>query len=328
MLKKLAGTGINLGVLAISILVFAGAFCAMTALGGSQTPKTITILAAAHNLDIGAPIGPSDLVEKTVYQDDNADLYIPAAEAANVVGGYAALPIFAGQPIYRNAIFAAAGTYRLSAVLSQYPDYSLFPLPLDATNVIAPDVSMFLPGDVVGVTLVIASRPQPPATQAAFNPLFPQVISTVAPTPEAVEQAESEAIDRTAPPLAKDLFPQGVIVVMVQGAPEVSTSPEGDEGASSTFTDFTTTEMLILLVPNESREEISLALQQGDRLVVSLLGHAGEVSTTAGYTYWDFEAWFEAEREESLGGSTASAPSLPSTPTPLPTTPATPTPTP
>ena len=127
MLKKLAGTGINLGVLAISILVFAGAFCAMTALGGSQTPKTITILAAAHNLDIGAPIGPSDLVEKTVYQDDNANLYIPADEAANVVGGYAALPIFAGQPIYRNAIFAAAGTYRLSAVLSQYPEYSLFP---------------------------------------------------------------------------------------------------------------------------------------------------------------------------------------------------------
>jgi len=34
------------------------------------------------------------------------------------------------------------------------------------------------------------------------------------------ESEEAEALMRAAPPLAKDLFPQGVLVVAVQGLPE------------------------------------------------------------------------------------------------------------
>jgi hypothetical protein len=59
--------------------------------------------------------------------------------------------------------------------------------------------------------------------------------------------------------------------------------------------------MLILLVPNAAREVLSLALQQGDRLVVSLMAR-GEDDPTAGFTYWDFEDLFKADREEVLKG--------------------------
>ena len=59
--------------------------------------------------------------------------------------------------------------------------------------------------------------------------------------------------------------------------------------------------MLILLVPNSSREVLSLALQQGDRLVVSLMA-SGDEDPTAGFTYWDFEDLFKSDREEVLGG--------------------------
>jgi hypothetical protein len=59
--------------------------------------------------------------------------------------------------------------------------------------------------------------------------------------------------------------------------------------------------MLILLVPSESREVLSLALQQGDHLVVSLMAR-GEDDPTAGFTYWDFEDLFKADREEVLKG--------------------------
>jgi hypothetical protein len=59
--------------------------------------------------------------------------------------------------------------------------------------------------------------------------------------------------------------------------------------------------MLILLVPNASREVLSLALQQGDRLVVSLMAR-GDETPTAGFTYWDFEDLFKKDREDVLGG--------------------------
>jgi hypothetical protein len=61
--------------------------------------------------------------------------------------------MFPGQPILRSAILApAAEGTRLSAALANYPGYSLFPLPLDAMNLVAPDVSAFLPGDLVNIT--------------------------------------------------------------------------------------------------------------------------------------------------------------------------------
>jgi hypothetical protein len=57
----------------------------------------------------------------------------------------------------------------------------------------------------------------------------------------------------------------------------------------------------MLLIPNENREELSLALQQGDKLIVSLMAR-GEEQPTAGFTYWDFEDLFKSNREESIGG--------------------------
>jgi hypothetical protein len=46
---------------------------------------------------------------------------------------------------------------------------------------------------------------------------------------------------------------------------------------------------------------LSLALQQGDRLVVSLMAR-GDETPSAGFTYWDFEDLFKSDREEVLGG--------------------------
>jgi len=90
----------------------------------------------------------------------------------------------------------------------------------------------------------------------------------------------------------------GVRVIAVQGMPPATDS--ADDGSSS-FTTFDQPGMLILLVPNASREVLSLALQQGDRLMVSLMAR-GEDDPTAGFTYWDFEDLFKADREEVLKG--------------------------
>ena len=92
----------------------------------------------------------------------------------------------------------------------------------------------------------------------------------------------------------------GVRVVSVQGLPPETDSTDASDSGSS-FTTFDQPQMLILLVPNESREILSLALQQGDRLVVSLMAR-GDESPTAGFTYWDFEDLFKSDREEILGG--------------------------
>jgi hypothetical protein len=92
----------------------------------------------------------------------------------------------------------------------------------------------------------------------------------------------------------------GVRVIAVQGLPtQTDSSESGDSGSSFTLED--QQKMLILLVPNESREVLSLALQQGDRLVVSMMVH-GDDTPTAGFTYWDFEDLFKTDREEVLGG--------------------------
>jgi hypothetical protein len=114
------------------------------------------------------------------------------------------------------------------------------------------------------------------------------------------EAALSEALSRALPPLAKDLFPMGVRVIAVQGLPPSPDSTAASD-ASSSFTTVSQARMLILLVPNASREVLSLALQQGDKLVVSLLAR-GDETPTAGFTYWDFEDLFKADREEVLGG--------------------------
>jgi len=297
MLKRIASTGVNLVVLGVSVGIFLVAFIALNALGAAQKPPTISVLSATRDLNIGDVISANDLAVKTVFQDDNAKLYIPADEVSGVAGGVVAQPIGSGQPIFRSAIVAqAAEGTRLSAVLAKYPGYSLFPLPLDAMNLVAPDAQAFLPGDLVDVTVVISSRPQ----QMTTPTVMPDVIfnggqPTSTPAPQEVTQ--TEALGRALPPLAKDLFPMGVRVISVQGLP-----PKVDSSnTNSSFNTTTTAHMLMLLVPNASREVLSLALQQGDKVVVSMLAR-GDETPTAGFTYWDFEDLFKQDRKDVLGG--------------------------
>jgi Flp pilus assembly protein CpaB len=298
MLKRIASTGINLVVLGVSVGIFLVAFVALNALGAAQKPPTVSVLSATRDLNIGDVLTADDLAVKTVFQDDNAALYIPGDEVTGVVGGIVAQPIFSGQPVFRSSIVAqAAEETRLSAVLAKYPGYSLFPLPLDAMNLVAPGVEAFLPGDLVGVTVVIASRPQQMITPTTMPEL---ILEGVEPTATALAQEveQADALSRALPPLAKDLFPTGVRVISVHGiAPKTDTSEE--EGSS--FNTFDQPKMLVLLVPNASREVLSLALQQGDKLVVSLMAR-GDDAPTAGFTYWDFEDLFKSDREEVLGG--------------------------
>ena len=303
MLKRIASTGVNLVVLGVSVAIFLVAFFALNALGAAQRPPTVSVLSATHDLNIGDVITPTDLAVKTVFKDDNASLYIPGEEVTGVVGGVVAQPIFNGQPVFRSAIVAqAAEGTRLSAALAKYPGYSLFPLPLDATNIVSPDVDAFLPGDLLNVTVVISSRPQQMATPTVMPDLIIQPGSGVQPTatPAPQEVAQADAISRALPPLAKDLFPMGVRVISVQGLPH-ATDTSNTNNSSSSFSATAPAHMLILLVPDASREVLSLALQQGDRLVVSLMAR-GDDKPTAGFTYWDFEDLFKADRQQVLGG--------------------------
>lgn len=301
MLKRIASTGVNLVVLGVSVGIFLVAFIALNAIGAAQKPPTISVLSATHDLNIGDVITPNDLAVKTVFQDDNATLYIPGEEVTGVVGGVVAQPIFNGQPIFRSAIVAqAAEGTRLSAVLARFPGHSLFPLPLDAMNLVSPDAEAFLPGDLVGVTVVISSRPQQMTTPTAMPDLILQPGYDVAPvaTPGPQELEQADALSRSLPPLAKDIFPMGVRVIAVQGIPPAT---DTTENGSSSFTTFDQPQMLVLLVPNASREVLSLALQQGDKLVVSLMAR-GDETPTAGFTYWDFEDLFKQDRKDVLGG--------------------------
>ena len=304
MFKRIANAGVNMVVLGVSVVIFLVAFALLTSIGAAQRPPTMTVLSATHDLSIGDVISADTLAQKTVFQDDNASLYIPADQAEATIGGIVAQPIFAGQPVFRTAIVAkAAEDTRLSAVLTKYPGYSLFPLPLDAMNMVAPEAQSFLPGDLVGVTVVVGTRPQAESTPTTLPDVsIPVGGSTPAPS----ESAKVDALGRTFPPLAKDLFPMGVRVVAIQGLPvKVVSNTNTDNSAtapsSGNFNDISQTHILMLLVPNASREVLSLALQQGDKLVVSLMAR-GDDKPTAGFTYWDFEDLFKSEREKSLGG--------------------------
>ncbi len=312
MLKRLKSTGINVMVLIVAVLVFAGSFCALQGLAASQKPDTVTILATTRDIPIGHVLTPTDLAEKTVFKDENASLYIPSEAANTVLGGVVGTPLFAGQAILRPAIVAdASRAYRVSAILQEYPGYSLFPLPMDRPNLIAPDLEAFLPGDLIAITAVIASRPtHPDELNQAFQmesfaePEDSLVLDLAWPdeTPDEELNTEVEEIlSKTYPPLAKDLFPQGVRVIAIQGLPQTQVAAsDGTDLQQPVFSDFNQQQLLLLLIPNNSRESLALALQKSDALVVSLLAR-GEDGPTPGFTYWDFEALFEADRSDVLG---------------------------
>ena len=312
MFKRIASSGINLLVLVISIAVFACAFLGMITLSKAQRPATINVLVAGRDLNIGETITQADITEKSVYKDENTALYIPAEQITDVTGGIAALPIAQGQPIMRNAILSPAGEgTRLSAVLARYQqeDGILFPLLLDSQKVIAPDITTFLPGDLIGITVVIDTRPQTwettpePVVSAAAIENNPPTLPTPTPTPSPEQAALAEALDRSYPPLAKDLFPQGVRIIAIQGLPQ--SAPSGSEAnssvnadTSSSFMDFNAHQILVLLIPADSREMLSLALQQG-QVYISLLAR-GSDELTPGFSYWDLEDWFKRDREQLL----------------------------
>jgi hypothetical protein len=316
MLKRLLNSGINIAVLGISVVLFLVALFGLLSIGNAQKPETIDILAAAQALNIGDTIDQGDLIIKTVFQDENTSLYIPADESDSLPGSLAVLPIHAGQPIMRDSIIspAAEGT-RLSAALASYPSgNSLFPFPLDAANVISPDITAFLPGDKIEITVVIGRRPQEIET-ATPEPDFtlpdslfeaPEVIATIIPPSEeevAVEKAQQELEERAFPPLAKDLFPQGALVISIQGLPPEVVDAGNLESATGTGTNtsynsFSQPERLMLLIPDESREELALSLQQGNLLIISLIKE-GQDGPSTEFTYWDFEDLFKLEHNQA-----------------------------
>jgi hypothetical protein len=338
LIRRIGGTGVNIGVLVISIAVFFVALFAVMGIANSQKPDTMEILAAAHDLTVGDTLAANDLVTKTVFVDDNASLYIEANEdgIASTLNGIVVVPIFVGQPIQRTSIVAgSAESARLSAVLVSYPEGgSLFPLPLDFSNVIAPNIDSFMPGDLINITVVISSRPQPPVTptvlpefitgDAPYLPIAPQVVATSIPMETDIDKAKALLY----PPMSKDLFPMGIRVIEIQGGTELLDADAAQQNTvdpAAGYIDFNKPKVLILLVPDDKREELALALQEGDLLVVSLLarGHDGP---TTGFSYWDYEELLKREREEAyleaMSVPATSTPTIMPTPTLAPITPA------
>ena len=337
-LRRIGGAGVNVGVLVISIAVFFIALFAVLGIANSQKPDTIEILAAAHDLNVGDKLTSNDFVVKTVFVDDNTSMYIKAKEneIASTLNGIVVIPVFVGQPIQRTSIVAssAEGT-RLSAVLASYPQGgSLFPLPLDFSNVVAPNIDSFKPGDLINITVVISSRPQPPSTPTVmpefitgdypYDPIAPQVIATTIPMETELDKAKALLY----PPMSKDMFPEGIRVVEVQGNTELidpAAAQQDTVDPAAGYIDFNKPKVLILLVPDDKREELSLALQEGDLLVVSLLARGNDAATT-GFSYWDYEELLKSQREEayleaSSALTQASTPTIVSTPTLVPVTP-------
>ena len=150
--------------------------------------------------------------------------------------------------------------------------------------------------------------------------IAPQVVATPIPNETDMDKAK----ELLYPPMSKDMFPEGIRVMAVQGAPEkvdpkASTQDTVDPAAG--YIAFNKSKVLVLLVPNDKREELALALQEGDMLVVSLLAR-GDGSPTEGFSYWDLEEWMKGQREDAI-----KAPPTPvdvSSPTPTPTTQTTP----
>ena len=329
-IRRISGTGVNIGVLIVSIVVFFIALFAVLGIANSQKPDTMDILAAAHDLNVGDTLTSDDFVVKTVFVDDNTSMYIEANEdeIAATLNGIVVVPIFVGQPIPRTSIIAkTAQSARLSAVLVSYPDGgSLFPLPLDFANVVAPDIDSFKPGDLVNITVVISSRPQPPVTPTVlpefitgdtpYLPIAPQVIATTIP----IETELNKAKALLYPPVSKDMFPEGIRVIEVQGNTElIDAAAAGQDTVdpAAGYIDFNKPKVLILLVPDDKREELALALQEGDLHVVSLLSRGNDGPTT-GFSYWDYEELLKSQREEAYLEA-SSVPTAVSTPTILPT---------
>src|SRR5690349_7014850 len=106
MLRRIQQTGMNVTVLVISIAVFIIAFFIVQGVANSKIPPTAQILSATRDLNVGDTVGPADIAVRTVYVDENTSLYIPQDEQDGLIGGIVAIPIRAGQPIFRDTVLA------------------------------------------------------------------------------------------------------------------------------------------------------------------------------------------------------------------------------
>lgn len=304
----------NLSVIVISVVVFFGAFIGLTLFGQAQKPPTIEVLVAARDMAIGDVIDANSVSGKLVVKDENSDLYIPYSDAEKVYGSVVTLPFRKGQPIYNTAVLSSATGNRMAALLNAYPEGVLFPLPLDAANVYAPDPETFVPGDLVGITVVVTSRPQEKPTPMPENPYgayyVPGVVPTAVvlqePTPTPAKSEREKAMDRVWPPLSKDLFPEGVRVIAVQGLPDqpsadATGTTDSNAQAASVVSYQAPSPKLILLVPYDKVEALSLALQQGS-VYVTLM--AKPQNQTMGFSYWDLEELIRQDRDKLLPTST------------------------
>jgi hypothetical protein len=191
-----------------------------------------------------------------------------------------------------------------------------------------------MPGDLINITVVISSRPQPPVTptvlpefitgDAPYLPIAPQVIATSIPMDTDMDKAKALLY----PPMSKDLFPMGIRVIEIQGGTELLDADAAQQNTvdpAAGYIDFNKPKVLILLVPDDKREELALALQEGDLLVVSLLARGNDGPTT-GFSYWDYEELLKREREEAyldaISVPVISTPTIMPTPTLVPITPA------
>ena len=113
--------GTNWLVLVGAIVVGVLAFAAAAAVGNSQKPSTVTVFAASRDLKVGDVIQAGDLASVSLFEDSHTSYYIPAGQADVLVGGWVAIPVFAGQPIPKQSVIAPAGVgERLSASLAHY----------------------------------------------------------------------------------------------------------------------------------------------------------------------------------------------------------------
>lgn len=305
-MKKL---GSNWLVLIGAILVGVLAFIAAIAVGNSQKPSTVSVLAATRDLNVGDVIQATDLTSVNVYKDASTSYYITADQQSTLVGGYVAIPILSGQPVARQNIIASAGVgERLSASLAKWgANYRLFTIPLDATNIVSPTVDAFMPGDLIGITMTMSQQPQEPATPTP-TPGGPIVASST-PVPitiPPVNEAQVDAESRIYPPLAADLFPGGLRVIATYGkSTAVEAAPTASSGGTSSMYQTSSSGVnqptyIVALVPQDKVEELSFALMSSDKVYISLMA-VGSDKTTTSFSYWDLEDLLKSQRDQALG---------------------------
>lgn len=295
-------------------------------------PPKIEVLAAARNLRPGEVIEEGDLTVIQVYEDARAAAYFPPDAQNEVTGGYVLIPFAEGQPLTRSGVLASGGS-RTLALLADNPDLVLFPIPLDAGNVIAGEPASYLPGDYVGLAVVFGNRPrEPERPEPTSGPSLsvPPFATTPTPTPQTVVTPTATPTprpflayeERGVPPVVRVLDAPAQ-VVMVTGLP-ASSQEEGDAGGVFAAVG-QERPFLWVLVSRDDVELLSLALSSGEIHV--FLMHPKADGRPGGYSYWDFEAMLRQERleqeakEESQGirilpMATPTATSTPVAPTP------------